>query len=660
MAAFNVTQVSPQDVRGVAIDAISRSPFGAFIVDVEFRLVHFSSQREFSHIFSLVGSDFGEVAGRLWQEPFASEAIRRVRHCLDTGEPFHAAARTEDYVAGPQGYDWYLERLALSNGYGVICQFYDLHDRAELVESETRFRHLVETMPEILYRGSGPPDFQITFVSPQVHRLLGFTPAEWLVQGRDRWIRQLHDEDRDRLLQKRAAARARPDVEFLTMEYRLWHKDGKTLIWVRDSLRLERDPSRKVVGYVGVISDITQRKRLEQQLQEADQRKDAFLAMLAHELRNPLAPIQNAFALIRRGGERPELVKKALEIGERQMGQRVRIVDELLDIARISSGKITLHLEQVGLRSVIEHAVESSRPQIEAGQHQLTVELPESDVMLQADPLRLAQALSNLLNNAAKYTDRGGRIRLAARTESSGQALVIEVQDNGVGIASDMLPHIFDLFLQGAQSRHRIWQGLGVGLPLARYLVELHGGQVDAASAGPGRGSTFSIRVPLEHPTNTAPEMEAGENASEGALPLRILVVDDDKDVADSTAMLLREEGHDVQIANDGTAAIELALDYLPAVVLLDIGMPGMNGYEVARRLRTERKLGATWLVALTGWGQEQDRLNSKEAGFDHHLVKPADVPALESVLRACASAPRSSGSLRAERPTAVGLSGRT
>lgn len=508
-------------------------------------------------------------------------------------------------------------------------------DRAKLVESEVQLRHLADAMPEILYRGSGSSDSKLTFVSPAVVRLLGFTPDEWL-QGRERWVHQLHDEDRDVVLRELAAARASPDVEFFTTEYRIWTKDGKTLRWVRDSQHIERDQEGNVVSWVGVVSDITDRKHLEQELQKAHRRKDAFLATLAHELRNPLAPIRNAFALIRRGGDRPEIASKALEMGERQMGQLVRVVDELLDAARISSGKIALHLEWVSLRSVVEHAEESSRPQIEAGKHQLTIELPESEALLQADPLRLAQVLSNLLNNAAKYTESGGRIHLAARIVASDQALVIEVRDNGIGMAPDVLPTIFDLFLQGARSRHRIWQGLGVGLPLARYLVELHGGRLAAASDGPGLGSTFSIYLPLV--ATPAQAIDGGGEASVAPNPLRLLIVDDEKDVADSTAMLLREDGHEVEIANDGTTAIEMALARPPAVVLLDIGMPGMNGYEVARRLRAERELDATWLVALTGWGQEQDRRRSEAAGFDQHLIKPVNSETLEALLGACSA----------------------
>jgi PAS domain S-box-containing protein len=539
------------------------------------------------------------------------------------------------------------ERNLIDAVAGLLGAAFDRwRDRAALVESETRFRHLAEAMPEILYRGV-LPHFNLTFIGPQVQRLLGFAPDE-AIQVRDGWIRHLHDEDRDRVLAELSTARARPDVEFVTLEYRLWHKDGKTVRWFRDSAHMERNPEGKVVSFVGVLSDITELKRLEEQLREADRRKDAFLATLAHELRNPLAPIRNAFALIRRGGDRPEVVKQALEMGERQMGQLVRIVDELLDVARIGSGKIALTLEQVGLGSVVEHAVESSRPQIEAGKHQLTVVMPESVVILQADPLRLAQALSNLLNNAAKYTERGGRIRLAARVDSSGQELVIEVEDNGIGIPADMLPHIFDLFLQGAQSRHRIWQGLGVGLPLAKYLVELHGGQLAAASAGAGQGSKFSIRLPLVRSGATPQARQAGDDAKTETAALRILVVDDDKDVADSTALLLQEEGHEVQIANDGAAAIELALACRPAVVLLDIGLPDLSGYDVARRLRAQRDLDGTWLVALTGWGQEQDRRSSEEAGFDHHLVKPVAPATLEALLRACASSPR--------RPAGSGL----
>jgi two-component system CheB/CheR fusion protein len=250
-----------------------------------------------------------------------------------------------------------------------------------------------------------------------------------------------------------------------------------------------------------------------------------------------------------------------------------------------------------------------------------------------------------LLNNAAKYTDSGGRIRLAARTDVEKRMVAIDVEDNGIGIPTETMPHIFDLFLQGAESRNRIWPGLGVGLPLAKYLVELHGGQLTATSAGQGQGSTFSIRLPLTHPDSIA-SAKKQEGIVTAATPrLRILVVDDDKDVAESTAFLLEESGHQVDIAHNGAAAIELALAHRPALVLLDIGLPGMDGYEVAQRLRERPELDATWIVALTGWGQDQDRRSSKAAGFDHHLVKPVDMATLDAVIRACASARHGAGS---------------
>lgn len=343
-------------------------------------------------------------------------------------------------------------------------------------------------------------------------------------------------------------------------------------------------------------------------------------------------------AIIRHAADRPEIVSEALDMGERQMGQLIRLVDELLDIARISSGKIQLHPQQVSLKAVVERAVESSRPQIDAGRHELALELPSMEVHLEADPLRLSQALSNLLNNAAKYTEQGGRIRLGARRQ--GEQLVIEIQDNGIGIAPEMLPHMFELFTQTAQSRHHIWQGLGVGLALAKSLVELHGGALTGASPGPGQGSTFTIRLPLRTGKEGSPRLRETRAPAPMQL-LRILVVDDDRDVANSTAMLLRQDGHDVHVAYDGLEAIRLACEQLPAVVLLDIGMPELNGYEVARRMRARPELAGTWLIALTGWGQDQDRRLSEAAGFDHHLVKPVAAAALKQLLRECAAVPR-------------------
>lgn len=407
------------------------------------------------------------------------------------------------------------------------------------------------------------------------------------------------------------------------------------------------DPSSLLSAMRNMVAQLSlmmaERRRAEERLQqqaaqlaEADRRKDEFLAMLAHELRNPLAPIANALQLIRRAGGDPALVGTALGIGERQLAQLVRLVDDLLDVSRIARGKITLRPERLALSAVIQAAVETSRPQIEAAGHQLSVELPPEPIYLEADLTRLAQALANLLINAAKYTEAGGRIRLAARSEPG--SVVLEVEDTGRGISAANLPHVFELFARIEQPEGRMAPGLGVGLALVKSLVELHGGTVEASSRGLGQGSTFAIRLP-RHAGAEAPGEPAGvarqpvPASGPSSRPRRILVVDDEVDVADSMAMVLETLGHVVRIAYGGSAALAAAPEFHPDFVLLDLGMPEMDGYEVARRLRQQPATRGARLIALTGWGQAADRQRTREAGFDHHLVKPVDIGMLASVL---------------------------
>lgn len=363
--------------------------------------------------------------------------------------------------------------------------------------------------------------------------------------------------------------------------------------------------------------------RLYGELREADRRKDDFLAMLAHELRNPLAPIRSGLDLLAAAGAEAPVV----ELMKQQVEHLVRLVDDLLDVSRITRGKITLRREVVELAPIVQRAAETARPLIHARRHQLFVSLPPEPVWVEADPVRLAQALTNLLNNAAKYTDAEGRIDVVARCGENH--LMLAVRDNGIGIKAEMLPKVFDLFTQADQSLERSQGGLGIGLTLVRSLVEMHGGSVSAASGGEGQGSEFVIHLPFHAPRLAA----AAPPAALGDVPSRrILVVDDNVGAAKMLALLLtRISDHQVHTAHDGLSALEAARDHRPEIVLLDIGLPRMNGYEVARRLRQQPEFEQTVLVALTGYGSEDDRRRSIEAGFDEHLVKP---PSLESLQR--------------------------
>jgi signal transduction histidine kinase/DNA-binding response OmpR family regulator len=376
--------------------------------------------------------------------------------------------------------------------------------------------------------------------------------------------------------------------------------------------------------------------RLLEELRQADRRKDEFLAMLAHELRNPLAPLRNALEVVRlRGSERRQAVRQSWDMIERQIGHLTRLVDDLLDVSRITGGKITLKKEIIEVAEVVRRAVETSRPLIEARKHRLEVRLPPAPLYLDGDLTRLAQVLLNLLNNAAKYTEEGGRITLSVETvaaPSSSPEILLRVRDTGVGIPPDILPKVFDLFTQADRTLDRSQGGLGIGLTLVRRLVAMHGGSVSAFSAGPGTGSEFVVRLPLYGDPVPAAHGD-GHEVQVRMLPHRILVVDDNRDSALSLAMLLQLAGNEVETAHDGPDALQAAGRFHPDVALLDIGLPRMDGYELARRLRRLPGLKRVRLAALTGYGSEEDRRRSREAGFNYHLVKPIEMETLQTLL---------------------------
>lgn len=371
--------------------------------------------------------------------------------------------------------------------------------------------------------------------------------------------------------------------------------------------------------------------RATEALQEADRRKNDFLAMLAHELRNPLAPVRNAIQILKLKGPADPDLQWAREVIERQVQMMTRLVDDLLDVSRITRGKLKLHKESVDAATVVARAVEMVRPLADARKHELTVSLPEGPLWLEADPPRLAQVVANLLTNAAKYTDEGGQIWLTV--EQQGDEAVVRVKDTGVGIAADLLPRVFEPFTQEERSLDRAQGGLGIGLTMARSLVELHGGSVQGYSEGLGKGSEFVVCLPLLKKATAPTAAKPKPGAARQVPARRILVVDDNRDSAESLALLLRFTGHEVQTAYEGEAALETARTQRPDVVLLDIGLPRMDGLEVAHRLRHDLALTDALLVALTGYGQEEDRRRSERAGFNAHLVKPVDLDALYELM---------------------------
>jgi PAS domain S-box-containing protein len=383
---------------------------------------------------------------------------------------------------------------------------------------------------------------------------------------------------------------------------------------------------------LGVASDITERKRAEEALRLADRRKDEFLAMLAHELRNPLAPIRNAVQLLKMLEPTDPKLAWSRNVIDRQVTHMARLLDDLLDVARIMQGKIRLNMEKFELTEIVNNAIETSRPLIESRGQELIISQTTTPQWIEGDRVRLAQILSNLLNNAAKYTSEGGKITLSVMREDS--YAVIEVRDTGIGISPDILPQIFDLFTQADHSLAHAQGGLGIGLTLVRELIEIHGGTVTASSAGIGQGSTFTVRLPaLPVPSSAIESVQA-----KSALPMpkfRILVVDDYADAAESLTLLLQAEGHEVETADCGLKALERAQAFRPQVVLLDIGLPDLDGYEVARRLRALPETHDAVLVALTGYGQIEDRERSRSAGFNHHLLKPVNFEKLSALLTA-------------------------
>jgi signal transduction histidine kinase len=395
--------------------------------------------------------------------------------------------------------------------------------------------------------------------------------------------------------------------------------------WTPDEVALVREAGERTWADV-------QRARAQAELALANRRKDEFLATLAHELRNPLAPIRNGLQIVRLSTRNEDSLQLVVSMMDRQLGHLVRLVDDLLDVARIGAGKIVLERRAVDIADVLARSIESARALLDERGHALEVDVPAGAVLVDADPERLGQVFTNLLTNAAKYTDRNGRI--SVHVEATADEAVVKVADNGIGIAPEDLPHVFDLFSQARGSRRRGDGGLGIGLALVRKLVEIHGGSVTADSEGWGRGCTLSVRLPLlravpaaETPARSSPPVPA-------ACGLRVVVADDNVDAADSLGMLLTFEGHDVTIVHDGEAAVAAIEQRRPDAVVLDLGMPGLDGLEVARRTRAMPGGEAVTLIAVTGWGQDTDRARTQEAGFDHHLVKPADPMEVSDLLR--------------------------
>jgi PAS domain S-box-containing protein len=560
---------------------------------------------------------------------------------METGAPYDATFR----VRTPDGgWRWVLARGYLDRGAGprgmmrgvVIDASLQKEAEERLQASEERYRTLFDAVDEgvcvieMLYDDAGKPvDYRFLETNP------AFEKATGLVDPVGRTMRAL------------APAH---EAHWFAMYGRV-AATGEPVRFVNEAAQLGRwfDVYAARVGAAGsdrvvlLFTDITDRRRTELELRrladdlaEQDRRKTEFLATLAHELRNPLAPIRSGLQLMRRARSDPAAIARVQDIMDRQLDQLVHLVDDLLDVARITRGQVDLKPALVPLADVVNAAVETSMPLIESARHRLDVRLPPEPLMLHADATRITQVVSNLLNNAAKYTPRGGHIVLAAERDG-GQAL-IAVSDNGIGIPSESLAEVFRMFTQVPNATRHMPGGLGIGLSLVKSLVELHGGTIQAASAGIDSGSVFTVRLPLAAPE--AGKAAAGAPVQDaGAVPaLRLLVVDDNRDAADTLAALLSVLGHEVVVAHDGHQALRMLDGLQPHAVFLDIGMPGMSGYDVAQAVRREPRHDGVMLVALTGWGGADDRARTAQAGFDAHLTKPATVTAIEAVLQEVAA----------------------
>ena len=521
--------------------------------------------------------------------------------------------------------------------YGVMLDT-TAHKQAEntLRESQERFRSVLENSLDAAYRRDLRTD-AYDYLSPVMEQVMGLSPERMRNMPVQEMIERIHPEDRERVEQTiREAIRSHKG----RVEYRFRLDDGQYR-WMADHFTVQTAADGVPILRSGTVRDVTEQKQAEAalreanlQLAEADRRKDEFLAMLAHELRNPLAPVRNAVQILRAVGSKEVAAQRQQDVIDRQVTHMARLLDDLLDVSRVTRGKIALEQQPMPLIDVLAHAIEIATPLIQHRRHALTYGPPTDVLLIEGDPDRLAQVFGNLLTNAAKYTEAGGRIWLEATCED-GQ-VVVRVRDNGMGIASELLPRVFDLFSQADHSVGRAQGGLGIGLTMVQKLVQMHGGTVEARSAGLGQGSEFIVRLPAldAEPASEITVTTIPTQSSAGVVTARrVLIVDDITDSAESLAELLALWGHETQTAQSGATALDWARWFRPEVVLLDIGMPGMDGFEVARRLRQIPEMEGAVLVALTGYGQTQDHEATRAAGFNHHLVKPVDLKALRRLL---------------------------
>lgn len=666
---------------------LDHAPFGIFVVDEQLRIAWMNAaaqERAFRNVRPAIGRDLADAMRVLWAEDVAGSVIAEFHRSLDTG----ARYQSQDYIQPRadigqiEAYEWELHRIELPEGRrGVACYYYEstrlravqqaLRNSEKLQAFLLKFSDTLRVQSDedsvcgfamkLLVEALQVDTCYLTAIDvpantatvthrhgnvdmpplPYTLRLSDFpTPLQRSLEctvvcedvANDPALTPI---DRQSLMSFGTMALISATVR----------RGDRNPIW---SLSVSSSQPRAwSAGEIALVEDVAERTwsaiervRGERALREADRRKDEFLAMLAHELRNPLAAISNAGFVLQRTECDVKTLRETAEVLNRQVSHMVRQVDDLLDMSRIGRGKIELRKECINLAKIATNAIESTRAQIEAAHHELNVSLPSTPLYVLGDPVRLEQVVGNLLNNAAKFTNRGGRIWLTV--EQDGEQALVRVRDNGIGIPPGALTRVFDLFVQVNESEHSRG-GLGLGLALVHKLVELHDGSVSVHSEGPLTGTEFVVRLPLlANLVPAQPETPAAA-AQENVPRRRVLVVDDNRDAANSLATLLSLMGHDVETAHDGVEAVKKAVTFKADLILLDIGMPRLNGYEAVSWIREQGHENLT-IVALTGWGQEEDRRRSVEAGFDAHVVKPIDVVTLTKLLAACGPPPDAAG----------------
>ena len=605
---------------------------GFFALDTDWRFTYINAAGERILDRTTPGDLIGKCVWDEYPGTVGSEFDRVYRRVIASGV-------SEAFTAYYPNFDRWYEAAAHPSPEGLSVYFRDVSEKKQTEErlraSEARRRLALDAAELGMWHVELPT--RATQTDARFRAIFGTTAPEWTDYAD--LFAVMHPDDVPAVTAAVAAATRLEDPTPYAIEYRIFRPDG-SLRWVfaKGLPSFEGEGQmRRVVSFDGTVADITDRKRGEEEreqmvarLQEQDQRKDEFLATLAHELRNPLAPIRNGLQIMRLAQGNPEATERARSMMERQVGQMVHLVDDLLDLSRISLGKIDLRKKRIELAQVIAQAIETSRPSIEQAGHSLLIDMAPDPICVDADLTRLAQVFTNLLNNAAKFTARGGRIRLAV--QAVGGEVVISVEDNGVGIPTHLLAHVFETFAQVNGELERSQGGLGIGLSLVKRLVAMHGGSVEARSDGHGRGSEFVVRLPVALSlVGDKPPDEA--DAVRPTARRRILVVDDNFDSAASLAMLLTLMGHETQTAHDGLEALDAAQAFRPDAMLLDIGMPKLNGYDVCLRIRQQAWGKEMLVIAMSGWGQDEDKRQSLAAGFDAHLVKPLDPAALEKLL---------------------------